>query len=186
MTVSLHECRGKRHETWRRWVCVFPLTLCFWCEPQIIKEKARWRTGFGWFCFKKKVLNKLTHFKLLLQLKHLQDKKKNKNKQSAVMLLSPQTWPKKMFMDARVRIFYLFFFFFLSPPGCTCSSPCRRTSPARFYSCPKVRGCSQPACLELSPSGAAWQPEWEAVAIKQLSVLTCWGFILERQFLLER
>lgn len=50
------------------------------------------------------------HFELLLQLKHLQDKKKQTNKQSAVMLLSPQTWPKKMFMDARVRILFLFFF----------------------------------------------------------------------------
>lgn len=153
--------------------CVsFHLPSVFWCEPQIIKEKARWRTGFGWFCFKEKSANKLMHFELLLQLKHLQDKKKtNKQTNSLPWCFSRHKHGQKKCSWMPEWGFFCFCFF--SPPGCTCSSPCRRTSPARFYSCPKVRGCSQPACLELSPSGAAWQPEWGAVAVKQLSVQTC-------------
>lgn len=38
-------------------------------------------------------------------------------------------------------------------------SPCRTTIPARFYSCPTVRGCSLLACLEPFLNGAAWRSE---------------------------
>lgn len=56
--------------------CVFfPLTLCLWCERQIIKEKARWRTGSGWFRLRQRGANKRTHFK-----HHLQDWKKRTGK----------------------------------------------------------------------------------------------------------
>lgn len=38
-------------------------------------------------------------------------------------------------------------------------SPCRTSSPARFYSSPTARGYSPPACLEPSPSEAASRSE---------------------------
>lgn len=124
-----------------KWQCSFHLPS-FWCEPQIIKEKARWRSALALvmvtFCLKLVFNSNLLTTCVI------------------VMFISPQTWQNARIMllsfDSErcswiILVKVLFEYF----------SPCQKTSPAQSYSCPTAHGCSQPACPEPSPSEVAWQ-----------------------------
>lgn len=135
----------------------------FWREQQIIKEKARWRTGF-WrfssnttniFCFSGSSGSHICQ-------EHVQ----------SWCLFYPQTWQKiwVMLFIFRSRVMILLSVIWVKESAYF--SPCRTSSPARFYSSPTVHGCSLLACLEPSLNEAASRSEEKGkvlIGIKQLN-----------------